>query len=370
MTHPTELSIRRLLVLASTLGVGGGEKVLASLLRGLRAAGVSVELCYLKSPGPVGEALAAEGCASHALGLADTRSPRALPALLRRLRERQPDLLYVQDHHDCLFWGRLAAALHGFLPTLAPVHSSAAGRLRAYRLYNRLLLGLSPNLATLGGWQERALERREGVPRGLWRRIPNPVPDLERFLATEVPAQRQGGAVELVCVAGLRPEKRLERLLRLVDALRRRRAARLTLIGDGPERPRLEALAGELGLGGSLRLLGQRDDIAALLPDHDLFVLGSEEEALPLSVLEAQAAGLPVAAPPHGALPELLGGERGLLLNGDDPAHWAEQIDRFLVAPPSPAAREALRRRVARDHAPERFTARYGRFLAALGGQG
>ena len=47
MTHPTELSIRRLLVLASTLGVGGGEKVLASLLRGLRAAGVSVHEAHL-----------------------------------------------------------------------------------------------------------------------------------------------------------------------------------------------------------------------------------------------------------------------------------------------------------------------------------
>jgi glycosyltransferase involved in cell wall biosynthesis len=369
MSHRADASLQRLLVLSSTLEVGGGERVLASLLRGLRGGGLGVELCFLKRPGAVGETLLAEGFAGRALGLDDTRSPRILPALLRLLRERQPDLLYIQDHHDCLFWGRLAAALHGFLPALSPVHSSAAGRLRAFRLYNRLLLGLSPNLATLGAWQERALEQRERVPRGLWRRIPNPVPAMAR-LAPAAGLSGREGRVELVCVAALRPEKRLDRLLRLVDALRRLLPVRLTLIGEGAERPRLESLAEALDLGEALRLTGQRDDVPELLPGFDLFVLGSDEEALPVSVLEALAAGLPVAAPPHGALPELLGGGRGLLLRGEDPAAWAEQLARYLEAPPAAADRAALAGRIAEEHAPERFAARYLRLLSALGGQG
>jgi len=345
--------------------------VLASLLTALAADGCRVELCFLKRPGAVGEELLANGLPATVCDLRDTRSPAALLALLRLLRKRQPDLLYIQDHHDCLFWGRLAAGLCGFLPALSPVHSSAQGRLRAFRLPNRLLLGLSPHLATLGQWQERALAEREGLARGDWTAIPNPVPGLAAFTAAAAaPPRAAAGRRELVCVAALRPEKRLQRLLDVLALLQRRRSLRLTLIGEGPERARLEAHAAALGLGDCLRLLGRRDDVAALLPDFDLFLLGSEEEALPLSVLEALISGLPVAAPPHGALPGLLGAGRGLLLAGEAPAAWAEAIDGYLDALPPLPARRAYGRRLAEEHAPERFAARYGRLLARLGGQG
>lgn len=358
-------------MLASTLALGGGERVLASLLEALAAEGCRVELCFLKQPGPVGERLIAAGMPATSLGLADTRSPSALVGLLRLLREGQPDLLYIQDHHDCLFWGRLAAGLGGFLPALSPVHSSAQGRLRAFRLPNRVLLGLSPHLATLGDWQEAALAEREGLVRGDWTVIPNPVPDIDAFAGASPSAARPvADRRELVCVAALRPEKRLERLLDLLAVLRARRPVRLTLIGEGAERPALEARASSLGLGGAMRLLGAREDVAALLPDFDLFVLVSEEEALPLSVLEALISGLPVAAPPHGALPKLLADGRGLLLAGDSPASWAAQIDRYLDALPAVGARRALARELAAEHAPARFAARYGRLLARLGGQG
>jgi len=370
-SHRPEPPLQRLLVLASTLTLGGGERVLASLLEALAAAGCRVELCFLKQPGTVGERLISAGMPATALGLADTRSPAALLGLLRLLRKLQPDLLYIQDHHDCLFWGRLAASLAGFLPALSPVHSSAQGRLRAFRLHNRVLLGLSPHLATLGDWQEAALAGREGLVRGDWTVIPNPVPDIEAFAAAIEAAPRPlAERRELVCVAALRPEKRLERLLDLLAVLRTRRPVRLTLIGEGAERAALEARASALGLGDALRLLGAREDVAALLPSFDLFVLVSEEEALPVSVLEALISGLPVAAPPHGALPELLADGRGLLLAGDSPARWAMLIDRYLEALPPVATRQAFARELAVAHSPARFAARYGRLLARLGGQG
>ena len=362
--------MQRLLVLASTLALGGGERVLASLVLALHEAGDSIHLCFLKTPGSVGADLIAAGLPATVAGLEDTRSPRALPALLGLLRREQPDLLYIQDHHDCLFWGRLAAALTGFLPALSPVHSSAQGRLRAFRPYNRMLLGLSPHLATLGPWQEAALIEREGLARGDWTRIPNPVPQLEAFLAAPDPAGRPSARKELICVAALRPEKRLDRLLTVLALLQARRPLRLTLVGEGPARPGLEAQAAALGLGDALRLLGQRDDVAQLLPTCDLFVLSSEEEALPLSVLEALLSEVPVAAPPHGALPALLAGGRGLLLPGEDPLRWATAIDAYLDAPPPAALRGALRAELAVAHAPARFAASYRRLLLRLGGQG
>ena len=353
-----------ILVLASTLRVGGGERVLARLLIALKDRGIPVSLLLLKEPGPVGHELAAAGIPTRALGLRSTRHPRAPLAILNVLRRSGARLLYVQDHHDCLFWGRLSAALAGFVPVLSPVHSSAQGDLRAFRGYNRLLLGLSPHLATLGPWQEAALREREGLDPGFWVRIPNPV-DGERFRPG---APREGGGPTVIgTVAALRQEKRQDLLLELAAHLAERRKIDLWLVGDGPEADALRRRAEDLGIGGRVRFWGRRDDVPALLARMDLFVLTSAEEALPLSVLEALASGVPVAAPPHGALPDLLAGGGGLLLTGGDPAVWAGQVDAFLAAPPARAEREAKARAIAAAHDPDRFADRYARLAAHLG---
>ncbi len=355
-----------LLTLASTLAVGGGERVLATLLKGLQGHGVKQRILFLKEPGEIGEELRAAGIPVRSLACRDTRDPRIIVKLISELRRHAPDLLYIQDHHDCLFHGRIAAALAGWLPALSPVHSSAQGKLRAFRLYNRILLGLSPNLVTLGTWQKRALRLRERVPQGLWVTIPNPVPGPE-FTMSEQPV-KPGTKLKLVTVAAMRPEKRLDRMLEMVAILAERHELTLTLIGDGPERPALEARCKKLGLTDKVIFLGRRDDIAILLAEQDLFLLSSAEEALPVSVLEALMVGLPVAAPPHGAIPELLAnGDRGLLFAGHDPRHWAEQLHSRLDDLPSEAERHRWSGILSEEHSPERFTTRYLRTLRFLG---
>jgi glycosyltransferase involved in cell wall biosynthesis len=355
-----------LLTLASTLAVGGGERVLATLLKGLQERGVAQRIVFLKEPGEIGEDLGAAGIPMMSLGCRDTRDPRILLKLTAELRRFNPDLLYIQDHHDCLFHGRIAAALAGWLPALSPVHSSAQGELRAFRLYNRVLLGLSPNLATLGAWQERALTIRERVPEGFSVTIPNPVPGPEFSTISRSP--RSGNTLGLVTVAAMRPEKRLDRMLEMVAVLAERRELTLTMIGDGPERIALEARCADLGLADKVRFLGRRNDVASLLAEQDLFLLSSDEEALPVSVLEALMVGLPVAAPPHGAIPELLAnGERGLLFEGQDPRQWAEQLHRRLDDLPGAEDRRNWSRLLADEHSPSRFTTRYLRYLRYLG---
>ncbi len=356
-----------LLTLASTLAVGGGERVLETLLTGLANRGFKQRILFLKEPGPIGEALVDGGIPATTLGLKDTRHPRVLLALLRELKRDTPDLLYLQDHHDCLFWGRIASALAGFLPAVSPVHSSAQGRLRAFRGYNRLVLGLSPFLATLGPWQEAALQRREGVPRGCWVTVPNPVAAPAAAVAASE-LEKRSGPVRLVTVAALRPEKRLDRMLRLAAALAERRRFTLTLIGDGPERGRLESLRTELGIDENVEFMGRREDVPALLPDYDLFLLTSGEEALPVSVLEALTACLPVAAPPHGAIPSLLGqGKHGLLFAGDDHEAWATQLHGYLDALPDSEALRSRSRELLVQHSPEAFLDRYQRYFLNLG---
>ena len=82
------------------------------------------------------------------------------------------------------------------------------------------------------------------------------------------------------------------------------------IVGDGPDRAAIEAEIGRLGLEGSVRLAGERADVPELLADSDVFVLSSRSEGLPVSVLEAMAAGLPVVASRVGGLEELVVGGR------------------------------------------------------------
>jgi len=106
------------------------------------------------------------------------------------------------------------------------------------------------------------------------------------------------------------------------------------LVGDGPERASLEAQARALGLSDRVTFLGYRDDVGDLLTTCDLFVLPSLFEGLPLSVLEAMAAGKPVVATAIGGTDEaIVQGHTGLLVPPGDPIALAAAIRTVLSNP-------------------------------------
>jgi len=118
----------------------------------------------------------------------------------------------------------------------------------------------------------------------------------------------------------------------LLAAIRHVPNAIFVLAGDGPERACLEAQADRLGIGDRVIFLGHRNDVADLLASCDLFVLPSLYEGLPLSLLEAMAAGKPVVATSVGGTPEaVLDGETGFLVPPRDPAPLVGAIHRLLA---------------------------------------
>lgn len=150
-------------------------------------------------------------------------------------------------------------------------------------------------------------------PTGL-RYIPNGV-DLTRFRMDASPARlSRNPAEQLVIgtVAALRAEKNLGRLIRafgLIDL-----PARLVIAGDGPSRPELEELVAQMGLAQKVLFTGHLTDTAALYRSFDLFALSSDTEQMPLSVLEAMAAGLPIAATDVGDIRSMVAPENATLL--------------------------------------------------------
>ena len=130
------------------------------------------------------------------------------------------------------------------------------------------------------------------------------------------------GRPGLVAVANLEPRKGLSLLLRALAGLRDRGIDVATaLIGDGPLRSRLADEAHELGLNGSVRMLGWREDVDAILDQADMLVLPSlADECLPYVILEAMAHGLPVVSTDVAGIPEMvLDGDTGLVVPAKRP---------------------------------------------------
>jgi glycosyltransferase involved in cell wall biosynthesis len=176
-------------------------------------------------------------------------------------------------------------------------------------------------------------------------RIPNGI-DLSRFTPRRA-GPRPDGAVVIGTVAALRPEKNLSRLLRAFHALPATLRARLVIVGDGPERPALEALAAELGLEGRVLFTGAVEDPAPLYAEFDIFALSSDTEQMPLSVLEAMAAGLPVAATDVGDVRAMLAPANAPHVVRGDHAALGEALQRLAQDPAQRAWLGAANRAVA-----------------------
>jgi glycosyltransferase involved in cell wall biosynthesis len=140
------------------------------------------------------------------------------------------------------------------------------------------------------------------LPENRLHYVPNGI-DLQRF-APHPTALR----AELVIgsIAALRPEKNIARLLRAFRLVLDQTPARLVIVGDGPEAASLRALAAELGIAQAVDFTGHQPNPAAALAGFDIFALSSDTEQMPISLLEAMATGLAVAATDVGDVRAML----------------------------------------------------------------
>jgi glycosyltransferase involved in cell wall biosynthesis len=159
--------------------------------------------------------------------------------------------------------------------------------------------------------------------------------DPSRFALRE--SKSAGSVFELLCVGRLVPAKGHHILLdALALLLARGRRVRLTLVGQGPDRPSLEAQAGRLGLGSAVGFAGavNQDDILGYYASADAFVLPSFAEGLPVVLMEAMALGVPCVTTHITGVPELIrDGVEGLLVAPSDAEGLAGAIERLIGDP-------------------------------------
>ena len=174
-------------------------------------------------------------------------------------------------------------------------------------------------------------------PRRL-RYVPNGV-DLLRFAGPAAPAPWPGEGPVIGTVAALRAEKNLGRLLRAFRIATAAAPARLVIVGDGPDRAGLQALAQELGIAHAVYWAGHVEQPAPLYKAFDIFAISSDTEQMPLSVLEAMAAGLPVAATHVGDIAAMLPESGRPFVTPQEDAALGAALRRLIEAP---ALRQAL----------------------------
>ena len=158
------------------------------------------------------------------------------------------------------------------------------------------------------------------------------------------------GARVLMHASNFRPVKNVEMVVRIFAAVHERMDARLVMVGDGPDKPRAEALARTLGVARHVLFLGNQEVMEELLPLADVFLLPSSTESFGLVALEAMSAGVPVVASNVGGLPELIeNGQTGFLVPPDDLSAHVRAVLKVLGDAPLRRRFGAAGRKVARE---------------------
>jgi glycosyltransferase involved in cell wall biosynthesis len=304
-----------------------------------------------------------------------TRAPIMLMLRLARwLREARPATLIASQQHAIVaaLWARRLAGVDVFVAVIQ--HNTLSELCHQSR--RRVVRWLLPSAARLFfRWADQVCAVSHGVAEDLARVTGIPVSDIQvLYNPTVTPEllnqskQPSGhpwldakGQPVILGAGTLIPHKDFATLVRAFSRVRRTQPARLVILGEGAERPRLEHLARELGVAADVDLPGFRPNPYAFMARADVFAVSSRVEGMPNAIIEALACGCPVVSTdcPSGPAEILEDGKFGKLVPVGNEAALAEAITATLHAS---VDREELRRRAA-DFSVERATERYLQLL-------
>lgn len=291
---------------------------------------------------------------------------RRMRALLRRLA---PDLVLTYNFGaiDAVIAARTAglAVIHhedGFLP-------DEAQSLKRRRVWlRRLVLRGATRVVVISENLRRIAREQWRIPESHLHFVPNGIA-VEQFDAADGNLelrQRLGipsDALVIGAVGHLRPEKNLPRLLRAVARCVTGADLHVLVLGEGPERERIEDLARRPPLAGRVHFAGHQSDPRAFYRAMDVFALTSDTEQMPIALLEAMACSLPALVTDVGDVRSMLPPEQSPFVVALGPGADERLSRSLLELAGSPSVRRTLgsanRRRVAERHAHEHMVARY-----------
>lgn len=344
----------RVALFIASLRGGGAERIFVNLAQGFAEHGLEVDLVLPQVEGPYLSEI------PQSVRVIDLHAPRvlqSLPKLVRYLRREKPATLISAVNHTNIvaLWAKRWAGVP--TRTVVTVHNTLSASTR--NAWNRRQRSLPVMIGWFFPWADEIVAVSEGVaedlaataglPRERVQVIYNPVvtPEL-RSLAQEPldhPWFAPGQPPVFLGIGRLAAQKDFPILLRAFALVRQQRPARLLILGEGRERPQLEALVRQLGLADSVSLPGFVKNPFALLSRSSTFVLSSSWEGLPTVLIEALALGVPIVSTNCKSGPSeiLQGGRYGRLVPVGDAAALGSAMLASLAEPSLPADEATLR---------------------------
>jgi glycosyltransferase involved in cell wall biosynthesis len=322
----------QVLHLITELNTGGAQKALARLLSHLdRQRFVASVACLYNGDEVVAREIRSMGIPVTDLCMSAKYRWDAFWRLYHLLRRERPTILHTWMFHTNIP-GRVLGRLTGVPIVINSERTMGQEDDWRYAL-NRFTHPLADRITCVSQQVADFVVQRVGLPPEKTVVIPNGV-QLEKF--HDLPTTEEArSALHLPCdepligtVTRLDQVKRVDVLLKACARMER---AHTVIVGDGPERARLEAVAHRLGLAARVHFVGQQLDVRPWLAALDVFVLSSDWEGMSNALLEAMAARLPVVATAVGGTPEVVvDGITGLLVPPSDPAVLAKATSRLL----------------------------------------
>lgn len=337
------ISGKHIALFTTFLGGGGAERVMVNLSKGFCDQGLEVDLVLTRS-GPRQYEI------PNGIHLVDIGAPRiyaALPGIIRYLRRAQPDIILSAGaavNVTVLLAWRLALSQARIVVSehtsqIEATKNARDWRQRALPAFIRTTYPWASAIVAVSKGAADDLVQIASVPRQKLHVIYNPVVSHELFVKSEEPVNHpwfgEGEPPVILGAGRLTAEKDFATLIRAFALVRKERPARLMILGEGKDRPKLEALVRELGLEEGVALPGFVDNPFKYMKRAAVFVLSSKWEGLSNVLVEALACGCPVVSTdcPSGPAEILENGKWGRLVPVQSPEALAEAILETLRRP-------------------------------------
>lgn len=333
---------RRVGIYLPSLSGGGAERAMLNLAHGLAACGYGVDLVLAQAKGPY---LSEVHDSVRLVDLKASRVLTSIPALVRYLRREQPNALISALNYANVVavWARRLAGI----PIRVLVNeqntisrSARNSTRRRQRMVQHLVKRFYPWADYVIGNSEGVavdLSQVTGLPRERIKILYNPVVTPEVREKARAPLNHpwfEAGQLPVVLAVGrLTKQKDFPSLIRAFAQVRQTRPARLLILGEGPDRPALETLVNQLGLGDDVAMPGFVENPYAYMSRAAVYVLCSRWEGLPTVLIEALYCGPPIIATdcPSGPREILAGGQHGLLVPVGDVTALTQAIEAGLA---------------------------------------
>jgi len=316
---------------------GGAESMLIDLCRLQKRAGLVPIIAHFDHP-YFSQRCEAEGISSFALPPRSLfKSMITLPVFCMRFARlmRQANVSLLHSHlFGPIIGGSLAAKMSGVphVGTLHDIHMIEDSPQRIYQM--QLALALGTRLIAVSNQMRDFYRSRLYFFKDRVDCIHNAVFCESKASIARGELLLSDDDLVIAIVGRLVALKRTQDAILAIKKIRCNRPIKLLVIGDGPERNRLEVLAKNLGLESTISFLGMRNDVPALLEIADLFIQCSETEGLSISILEALHAGLACIVSDVGGNRELVvPGDNGLLFPAGDIPALVEQLQNVVAFP-------------------------------------